>query len=168
MFFVKGLRNQNFRSISCLTSSAQQPVSSAWKARYLMSVSIPSALLLRANDLLETMLLTRTHGFLNIKIMVASQVLPIVLVKTSLSDLKNTTLLRLTFLYFLALSRIFINCYNSGIVCLPLWIVSYLLIMYILDSIKEKERRKGRKEGIRRKEKGREGETLLRQYALGS
>ena len=133
-----------------------------------MSVSIPSALLLRANDLLETMLLTRTHGFLNIKIMVASQVLPIVLVKTSLSDLKNTTLLRLTFLYFLALSRIFINCYNSGIDCLPLWIVSYLIIMYILDSIKEKERRKGRKEGIRRKEKGREGETLLRQYALGS
>ena len=51
---------------------------------------------------------------------------------------------------------------------MPLWIVSYLLIMYILDSIKEKERRKGRKEGIRRKEKGREGETLLRQYALGS
>ena len=28
-------------------------------------------------------------------------------------------------------------------------IVNYLLIMYILDSIKEKERRKGRKEGIR-------------------
>ena len=58
------------------------------------------------------------------------------------------------------------------IVCVPLYLISYLLIMYILDNDKGKGRRKeGRKGGReirRRKEKGVEKETLLRQYAVES
>lgn len=46
------------------------------------------------------------------------------------------------------------------IVCLPLYIISYLLI--------GKEGRKGGREIRRRKEKGSEKETLLRQYAVES